>query len=338
MIPVPRMLFSKTLLLLTSACLLMATGCGLPNVKLFPDAADPLQQCVLQGEGPDKIALLNINGVISDKTETDIMSREHPSLLQEIMARMDVAENDPAVKALVLKINSPGGTITASDIIYNRLMAYKQATGNPIVVSMMDVAASGGYYVALPADRILAHPTTVTGSVGVIFMRPKVYDLMDKIGLGVSVRTSGRNKDMGSPFREITGEEAAIFKEMITGMGDRFVEKVKQHRQPAPADLERIATARIFTAAGALEAELIDQIGYLEEALAEARYLAGLADDASVITYRRTRYSNDTIYNTLSSRSQGVRPSLVNIDLLSDLPGFRSGFYYLWWPPAGAGQ
>ncbi|MFW6236785.1 MAG: signal peptide peptidase SppA [Desulfosudaceae bacterium] len=338
MIPVPKTFFCRTLPFLAAVCLLMAAGCGLPNVKLFPDAADPLQECVLQGEGPDKIALLNINGVISDKTETDIMSRDHPSLLQEIMARMDLAEKDPAVKALVLKINSPGGTITASDIIYNRLMAYKQATGNPIVVSMMDVAASGGYYVALPADRILAHPTTVTGSVGVIFMRPKVYDLMDKIGLGVSVRTSGRNKDMGSPFREITEEEAAVFKKMIRDMGDRFVQKVKQHRQPTPADLESIATARIFSAAGALEAELIDRVGYLEEALTEARNLAGLSDDASVITYRRTRYTNDTIYNTLSSRSEGPRPSLVNIDLLRDLPGFRTGFYYLWWPPAGAGQ
>lgn len=319
-------------------CLVFAAGCGLPSVKLFPDATDSLKECRLKGEGPHKIALININGVISDKTEKDFMGREHPSLLQDIVARLEKAGQDPEVKALVLKINSPGGTITASDIIYNRLRAYQQETGHPIIVSMMDVAASGGYYIALPADRILAHPTTVTGSVGVIFVRPRVYDLMEKIGLGVSIQTSGRNKDMGSPFRKTTEEEEAIFNEMIAGMGERFLAKVEEHRQPEPARLELIRTARIFPAGQALEAGLIDGIGYLEDALAEARKLADLPEETAIITYRRTRYADDTIYNTLSAQAGDFSPSLMKIDLLKDLPDFKTGFYYLWWPSREAGQ
>jgi protease-4 len=196
----------------------------------------------------------------------------------------------------------------------------------------MDVAASGGYYIALPADQIIAHPTTVTGSVGVIFVTPQVYELMDKIGVGVNTRVSGRNKDMGSPFRTATEEEDAIFNPLIGYFGDRFLSLVRLHRDGRGLSVDEVETARIFTADNALKAGLIDRIGYLEEAIAMARKTAGLPDNARVVVYRRTSYPNDTIYNSLSTQHEENGLSLVNVDLLNALPACETGFYYLWWP------
>jgi len=313
------------------ATFLSTAGC-FPRVKLLPDATDPLKEFVLKGNGRDKIAIININGLISDKVQRDFMSREDPSLLQEVITQLDMAEKDPAVKAVVLKINSPGGTITASDILYQKILAYKNGTGAAVIAAMMDIATSGGYYVALPADQIIAHPTTITGSIGVIFITPQVHELMDKIGLGVSVQTSGKNKDMGSPFREITEEENAIINSTIGYFGDRFLSLVKQHRKDRALCVNDIQTARIFTADAALRAGLIDRIGYLEEAIAAARQTAGLPENARVIAYRRTAYPNDSIYNTLSTRHGEGGSPLVNIDFLNFLPACSTGFYYLWRP------
>ena len=326
-----RRILSPVLLSLLATLLLTTVGC-FPRVNLMPDAGDPLKAYTLEGEGKEKVALININGVISDAAHENFMTGKTPSLLQEVIAQLQMAEADPAVKALVLKINSPGGAITASDILYQKILRYKRKTGAPVVAAMMDVAASGGYYVALPADRIIAHPTTLTGSVGVIFMTPKVQGLMDKIGLDVDVRTSGRNKDMGSPFRDTTEEEAALFASLIRYYGDRFMSLVEHHRGNRGLAADEVATARIFPAAEALRVGLIDQVGYLEEALAAAKQLAGLPENARVIAYRRTAYPNDTIYNTLSTRLGEDGPSLINIDLLDFLPAGPAGLYYLWRP------
>ena len=108
---------------------------------------------------------------------------QRPSQVQEVVSRLRRAEKDEEVKAVLLEINSPGGSITASDILYHEIMDFKERTGARVVAALMDVAASGGYYIALPADRIIAHPTTITGSVGVILVQPKVTGLMDKLGL-----------------------------------------------------------------------------------------------------------------------------------------------------------
>ena len=125
----------------------------------------------------------------------------------------------------------------------------------------MNVAASGGYYVALPADYIIAHPTSVTGSIGVIFLRPKVYGLMEKIGVDVAVNTSGQNKDMGSPFREATEEEKEIFQTLTDSLGTRFTDLVLKHRQIDSEKFEEITSARIFLAQEAKDRGLVDESG-----------------------------------------------------------------------------
>ncbi|MFZ5564958.1 MAG: signal peptide peptidase SppA [Thermodesulfobacteriota bacterium] len=311
---------------------MIPVGCSLPGIKLPADATDPLQEFILEGAGPRKVALISVNGAITDKPTKDFMARNHPGMLDEFVAQLNLAKVDPAVEALVLKVNSPGGTITASDIMYKELMDFKGRTGKPVVAVMMDVAASGGYYISLPADHIVAHPTTITGSVGVIFLSPRVSGLMDKLGLSVDVRKSGKHKDMGSPFRENTREEDALFKAIIDDMAGRFIGLVEEHRGGKKPAIEDIKTARIFTAAEAMKAGLIDQIGYLEDAITRAKRMAGLPEDAAVVTYRRTYYPNDTIYNTLVTQSGDHQGALVNIDLLEAMPPLRPGFYYLWWP------
>ena len=201
---------------------------------------------------------------------------------------------------------------------------------------MMEVAASGGYYISLPADYILAHPTTLTGSVGVIMLMPKVSELMDKIGVGVDIHKFGKNKDMASPFRPATAEENKLLQEITDDFGNRFIMLVKTHRKPTTAHLELAATARVFTAEEAKEIGLIDAVGYLSDALLQAKKLSGLPDDARVVVYRRTEYANDNIYNTATNQSGELNVSLINLNLPPALSSLDPGFYYLWLPAAGS--
>ena len=308
-------------------------GCA-PKIKLYPDATDPLREFTISGTGKEKVLMIPVTGILSDKSRGTITSR--PSLVQEVVAQLELAEKDKAVKAVVLKINSPGGSVTASDILYHEIAAFKKRSGVKVVAAMMDVAASGGYYISLPADHILAHPTTLTGSVGVLMLTPKVNELMDKIGLGVSIHKFGKNKDMASPFRPATAEENKLLQDMTDDFGNRFLRLVKTHRQPAPAHLELAATARVFTANEAKETGLIDAVGYLSDAFTTAKKLSGLADDARVVVYRLTQYANDNIYNTAASQTGDLNISLVNLNLPPALSSLDPGFYYLWLPGAGS--
>jgi protease-4 len=198
----------------------------------------------------------------------------------------------------------------------------------------MDVAASGGYYIALPADRIVAHPTTITGSVGVIFITPKILGLMDKLGLAVEVNKSGKEKDIGSPFRPSTPEEQKMFQELTDRMGKRFLDLVVKHRKVNQAALSSISTARIYLAEEALQLGLVDRIGYLSDAITEAKELAGLSKEARVVAYRRSEYSNDNLYNMSSALHHSEGLSLIDLNLSEIIPTMSPGFYYLWTPGA----
>ena len=164
---------------------------------------------------------------------------------------------------MLLEINSPGGSTTASDILYHEIQRFKETTNVKVVAAFMDVAASGGYYLALPSDLIVAHPTAVTGSIGVVMVTPKVAGLMDKIGVAVEVNKSGSEKDMGSPFRASTPEEQRILQELIAGLGARFLSLVAKHRGMDSAALAGISTARVYSSEEALGLKLVDRIGYV---------------------------------------------------------------------------
>jgi len=312
---------------------LLASGCVAPQLKLFSDATDPLKEYTLSGEEKGKVLLIPVDGIISDAAEEEML-RTRPSMVQEIVAQLELAREDPQIKAVLLKVDSPGGAVTASDIIYRELLDYKEDTGAKVVVAMMSIAASGGYYISLPADFIMAHPTTVTGSVGVIFMRPQIHGLMSKIGVDVDADVSGINKDMGSPFRESTEREKLMFKSLIDTLGDRFLDLVKTHR-PVEASLEEIASARIYLAGEAVEAGMIDGLGYLPDAIAKAKALAGLPEESKVVVYRRTDFPNDNIYNSVQMRTPVKPAALIDIGLPESVTRNLSGFYYLWTPGLG---
>ena len=317
----------RLLILLVLASMLSA--CSVPRIRLFTGPRDPLKEFTLQGKAREKVLVIPLRGAITDAPQ-ERMFRTRPSMVQEIVSQLRKAEEDPDVKALLLKIDSPGGSVTASDMLYNELVAFKKRTGVTVVAAMMGVAASGGYYVALPSDAIVAHPTTVTGSVGVLFLRPKVTGLMEKIGFSVEINKSGQNKDMGSPFREASAEENEILQDLTDELGGRFVELVTRHRGLDPQTVREISSARVYLANDALKLGLVDQIGYLEDAIALARTRARLPADARVVVYRRTEYPDDNIYNTFTNLESGGGLSLFSLEQLGLPADMASGFYYLW--------
>jgi protease IV len=316
-------------IMLTGLLAVMLVGCAAPRITLFSDASDPLREVTLEGTADDKILLIPVTGIITDSPKSRIM-RTMPGVVQEVVSHLRLAEKDDRVKAVLFKIDTPGGTATASDILYHEIVAFKQRTGKKVVVCMMNLATSGGYYVSLPADVIVAHPTTVTGSIGVIMIRPQVSGLMEKIGVDVRVNKSGENKDMGSPFRPVTPTEENMLQNLADTLGRRFVDLVKRHRQLDDKRLATVADARVFLADDAVAMGLVDKIGYLQDAIAAARELAALDADARVVAYRRTEYPDDNLYNTLTNGSQADPTPLVDMGPIGDLFSLDAGFYYLW--------
>ena len=319
----------KLMLISLMVMAISITGCTAPKIRLFPSQADPLKEFTLEGESAPKILVVPIRGIISDSPREGFV-RTRPSLVQEVVSQLRRAEKDEKIKAVILKIDSPGGSVTASDILFSEIEGFKKRTGAKVVAAMMGVAASGAYYISLPADHILAHPTTVTGSIGVIFARPKVTGLMEKIGVAVEVNKSGADKDMGSPFRQTSAAEEKIFQDLTDRLGKRFVDLVARHRKLGPEVVAKISTARVYLANEALALGLVDEIGYLENAVDQAKKLAGLADDARVVVYRRTEYPDDNIYNTSTRYDGDGKLSLVTLELPGSLNHIQTGFYYLW--------
>ena len=200
-------------------------------------------------------------------------------------------------------------------------------TGVPVVASMMDVAASGGYYIALAADTIVAHPTTVTGSIGVIMISLNAEGLMQKVGLAANTIKSGERKDMGSPFRPVTAEERAIFQSVIDDLQRQFVAKVVERRKIPASTAATLADGRIYTADQALAHRLVDRIGYVSDAIAVARQSAGL-DEARVIVYKRPREYRATYY----ARAESDVGAFATLSQLAGLTTAGPKFLYLWSP------
>jgi protease-4 len=270
----------------------------------------------------NKILLIDLHGVISGAA---------PDRLKAILNK---AELDPFISAVVLRIDSPGGEVTASDVMYQELVRYRQRRRVPVIASIGGMGCSGGYYIACAADRIYAHPTAVVGSIGVIARFPRVSRLADKIGLDMVTLKSGPLKDMGDPFRELDPEARRILQETLDAMYGRFVNVVAAGR-PAlaqPAAVRPLADGRIFTADQALEAKLVDGVGYLPDAIAAARQAAGVRA-AHVITYTLRDNADTNIYTAAAPGPAGLH--LVNVDLGAWSGVQATGFLYLW-SPVGA--
>jgi protease IV len=315
------------------AALLLAcslAGCSVISIDLSPRIR-PLEEETVEGHGDAKILIMDISGFLSDEAPTSTLTIGTPPprvpLLVRVREELRKAADDSKVRALVVRINSPGGTVTASDIVYRELMEFRRTRQIPIIASMMDVAASGGYYIALAADTIVAHPTTVTGSIGVIMISVNAEGLLDKIGLSTAAIKSGPRKDMGSPFRQLTTEERAIFQSVIDDLYHQFVAKVVERRKIAASAAATLADGRIYTAEQALGHKLVDRIGYIPDALAAARSAAGLTE-ARVVVYHRPREYRATYY----ARAEADAATFGGLSQLATLLGGGPRLLYLWLP------
>ena len=251
----------------------------------------------LAGRGDAKIAIISIAGFIGFGESDGVFAGEN--LVERVIGSLRRAAEDPAVKAVVLRIDSPGGGITASDAIHHELEAFTNS-GKKTVAFFGDLAASGAYYIACGADRIIAQPTSLTGNIGVIIHTLNVQGLMQKLGLEDVTIKSGRQKDILSPFRPLTPEEREGLQQAVDEMFARFVRVVAEGRNLPEEEVRLLADGRIFTGAQAREKGLVDAIGYETDAIAAAKDLCG-EKEATVVEYHRTRTLLD-LFRSVSSR------------------------------------
>jgi len=322
---------AKTYQIVASLCLfaaaLLQAGCITVNLLQPPG---PVQETLLSGTGDAKVLLLDLSGVIGSQDKDGLIPQ--PNMLATFKEELTRAAKDDQIKAVVVRINSPGGTVTASDILYHELKMFKAAKKVPVIVSMMDVAASGGYYLAMAGDSLLVHPSTVTGSIGVIMLTVNARGLLEKVGVEANAITSGPRKDMGSPFRTMTTEEKAIFQGVIDSFYQRFLAVVQEGRPNLSAEqIKKLADGRIYSGEQAKAAGLVDDIGYLDEAIDQAKKKAGLKE-AKVVTYRRPGEFQNNIYSRALLGTGSGLAGLANIDLLSMVRGGTPQFMYLWMP------
>ncbi len=252
----------------------------------------------------DKVAVIKVEGVINSA--------------DDVLKKIKRVEESKSIKALVLRVNSPGGAVGASQEIYEELERLKKEYKKPIVVSMGNVAASGGLYISLPANVIYAEGGTITGSIGVIIQKLDVQKLADKIGVKVEVIKTGKFKDILNPFRGLTEEEKKYLLRLEEDVLNQFKEAVVKNRKgKLKVDIDQIADGRIFSGHQALEIGLIDKIGNLEDAINEAAKLAGIKGKPVVVEIKKEQ---PLIRRILGSDLKGVIP----FD-----PATTIGVYYL---------
>jgi protease-4 len=309
----------------------LAGGCGTPSFLITPVShTQKLRETpVSGGRGQDKIAVIEVEGVLVNARAGGFLqpTENKLSLFKE---QLDMAASDRRVKAVVLRVNSPGGTVTASDTMYELLTRFKAKTHKPVIASLQEVAASGGYYVACASDQIMASPTSVVGSIGVIFNTFDASRGMDKIGVRAESIKSGPLKDMGSPFKALSADERAVMQGMVDEYYARFVSIVKAHRTLPDAEKAAMATdGRVFSGQQAMAMGLVDRVGLLEDAIKLARQ-AGNAPGARAVMYRRPYGYSGSIYASAPAPAPNANVTQLHIPGVdSFLP---SGFYYLWQP------
>ena len=277
----------------------------------------------------DKIVIIDVSGILVNAPRPQLFGGgEHPVSL--LLEQLDKARKDRSVKAVILRINSPGGTVTASELMHDEIIHFKKS-GKAVIAVMMDVAASGGYFIACACDEIVAQSSTVTGSIGV---RMQIFDIsqtMNMLGVTSDAITSGKFKDAGSPFRALRPEEREIFQEIIDEMYGRFVDVVVMGRPGLDEQaVRKLADGRVYTAKQALELGLIDRIATMREAITLAKKRGG-AERIRLVTYHR-RYDYRPNYYLEGSPPSTGHINLLNVDFPGSFGKTTPRFMYLWSP------
>jgi len=227
--------------------------------------------------GRDRVAVITVEGIIADSRE----------IIEQLHRYRDLSN----VRAVVLRVNSPGGAVAPSQEIYQEILKFRRQAKKPVVASLGSVATSGGYYIAAACDRIVANPGSITGSMGVIMQIPNLGGLLQKVGIKTTVIKAGENKDLGSITRDLTETERRILQEVMDDVHGQFIDAVAVGRRLDRARVEPLADGRIFSGRQALALGLVDELGDLPDAIERAGAMVGIPGRPQVIQERRRRFS-----------------------------------------------
>ena len=266
--------------------LFLFNGCAFVNMDLGNlTQLQPFEERVLKEGASDKILVVEILGLIrTTDSHSSFMPRQ--GTYERLENVLEKAKDDKKIKGIILKIDSPGGGYTASDLIYKRIHEFKTTKSIPVVSCIVDQGTSGGYMVALSSDYIVALPSSVVGNVGVLMPSISLGGLMDKLGIADQTIKSGKLKDAGTPLRDMSEDEKAILKSIVMEFSTNFIERLKSSRPVTKEDLVTIQDGRVMTATTGKSLHLIDEIGYYEDALKKMESLTSVKDP-TVVVYRR---------------------------------------------------
>jgi len=308
------------------------TGCAF-NISLIPSVR-PFEEKVIEGEGDAKILVMDISGTLSFSEEVGgSRLRAGVPKVANFTEALRKAEKDEKIKGLIIRINSPGGTVASSDVFHHEIKRFKEKKKIPVYAHIVEVGASGAYYAAGAADKIYISPAAITGSIGVLAMKFNVQGLMGKIGVEDEVYKSADKKDFWSPLRPSTPEEKEMLQGIINGLYERFLDIVYEGRRQVLSreEVKALADGRIFTAGEALELKLVDGVGHLDESIEEMKKASGIKE-AKIVVYQRPGSYKSTIYSELSDITPGAEAGLLalaarELEFMGEVK-----FFYLWNP------
>ena len=252
--------------------------------------------------GGEKVGVIRIEGVITDSRET----------IEELRRFRD----NPSIKAVVLRIDSPGGGVVPSQEIHTEVLKARKDGRLKVVASMGNLAASGGYYIAAATDKIVANPGTLTGSIGVIMELANVQGLLEKVGVQSVVIKSGRYKDLASPFRAMSAEDRALLQSVLDDVHDQFIRAVAAGRALKVEQVRDLADGRIFTGRQARTAKLVDELGDLQDSIKLAARLVGIEGEPRVVEPRKRFSFRDLLDNFFWGQGAQLVPSRINLKYL----------------------
>lgn len=275
------------------------------------------EKIVEEGNHLGKIVILEVNGVIQESSDSTFVVDTNSYNHRNFIAMLDHAASEPDVEGILIRIDSPGGGVVESDEIYRRIVEIKEKYEIPVYVSMGSMAASGGYYIAASADKIFAHASTITGSLGVIMQSINVAELADRFGVKMETIKSGPYKDIMSQTREMTEEERQILQSIIDESYEQFVEVIAEGRKMDKDTVRSLADGRIYSGKQAVELNLVDELGTYEDALRVMKEEIGLGD-IDVVKYQGTTSLSNILKMTAQKVLVGSNDLLGIKQLLSE--------------------
>lgn len=296
------------------------------------------ERTLAEGRGffrKEKIAVLELRGFIGMGSGEFPWTWTRQNMVGEVRSRLKEIRKDSQVKAVVLRISSTGGEVTACDMIHHDLARFKKDTGIPVVASISEHGASGAYYIAMATDRVLAQPTAIVGSIGVMMQSYDLSDLLEKIGVRVAPVKSAEHKDLNSPFRRMSPEEREVLQKLVNDLYERFVGVVDEGRPALGADEVRaLADGRVVSGEAAASAGLVDATGYFSDAIEAARELADISSPTIILYSRGGAGAADLLSSFGGQSVAGSAPATApGFELRVKSRGFRRPeLLYLWEP------